>query len=81
MEEFSALLRGMEYPGPVTLELGRSLTASCGTYLTRVVDVKTNATGNYAILDGGIHHLVYYGQSMGMRRPPCGCWGPGTRRT
>ncbi len=76
LEEVSSLLEHMAYQGPKILELGRSIAASCGTYVTRVVDVKSNATGNYAILDGGIHHLVYYGQSMGMRRPPLELLGP-----
>ena len=52
------------------MELGRSLVASCGTYLTRVVDAKEVAGQRYAIVDGGMHQLVYYGQSMAMRRPP-----------
>ena len=51
------------------LETGRSLTASCGFYLTRVVDMKNNKNGNHIILDGGINHLVYYGQTMAMRLP------------
>ena len=51
------------------LEAGRSITASCGTYLTKVVDMKNNKNGNHVILDGGINHLVYYGQTMAMRLP------------
>lgn len=42
---------------------------AAGTYVTRVVDRKTNQSQNYAIVDGGIHQLVYFGQSMAMRRP------------
>lgn len=53
----------------VSLEIGRSIAASCGSYLTKVVDMKTNKYGNYAILDGGINHLVYYGQTMAMKIP------------
>ena len=53
----------------VLLEIGRGIAASCGYYLTSVVDMKTNKNGNYAILDGGINHLVYYGQTMAMRIP------------
>lgn len=53
----------------VSLEIGRSIAASCGTYLTSVVDLKTNKNGNFALVDGGIHHLVYYGQTMAMRIP------------
>lgn len=53
----------------VVLELGRSIAASCGTYVTRVVDVKNNKGQKYAIVDGGIHQLVYYGQMMAMKKP------------
>ena len=67
--EFSELLQPLLERVPVKLELGRSIAASCGTYLTRVVDAKTNRGENYAILDGGIHHLVYYGQTMAMKLP------------
>lgn len=69
-QELSTLLETMGFSGELTLELGRGVTACCGTYVTRVVDVKSNKAGNFAIVDGGIHHLVYYGQSMGMRCPP-----------
>ena len=53
----------------IKIELGRSLVASCGFYLTSVVDLKENKYGNNAILDGGMNHLVYYGQTMAMRIP------------
>lgn len=53
----------------VSLEIGRSIVASCGYYFTKVVDMKTNQNGNFVIMDGGIHHLVYYGQTMAMKIP------------
>lgn len=53
----------------ISLEIGRSIAASCGSYFTKVVDMKTNKNGNFTIVDGGIHHLVYYGQTMAMRIP------------
>ena len=53
----------------IYIELGRSIAASCGSYYTKVVDMKTNKNGNHVILDGGINHLVYYGQTMAMRIP------------
>lgn len=53
----------------ISLEIGRSIAASCGSYLTKVVDMKTNKNGNFTIVDGGIHQLVYYGQTMAMRIP------------
>ena len=68
---FSDLLAGLKCGAKVTLELGRSIAASCGTYLTRVVDVKRNKNQNYAIVDGGMHQMVYYGQSMAMQLPDC----------
>lgn len=70
LEEFSQLLQTLAFSGTITLELGRSLVAHCGTYFTQVVDAKRNHNQNYAIVDGGIHQLVYYGQSMAMKLPP-----------
>lgn len=53
----------------VTIELGRYITALCGKYVTRVVDVKKNQGINYAITNGGIHHLGYHGQIFGIKFP------------
>ena len=53
----------------VLLEIGRSIAASCGNYLTTVVDLKSNQNGNFAIVDGGINHLVYYGSTLAMKIP------------
>ena len=69
MKEFSALLSGMEFKGTITLEIGRSIAASCGTYLTKVVDTKINCGERYAIVDGGMNQIVYYGQFMAMKHP------------
>lgn len=69
LQEFSQCLNKMKYQGKIILELGRSIVASCGSYLTSVVDMKTNKNGNYALLDGGMHHMVYYGQMMAMKHP------------
>ena len=73
---FRALLGSLRCGARVTLELGRSIAADCGTYLTRVVDVKRNRGENYAIVDGGMHQLAYYGQSMAMRHPYCHVFPP-----
>ena len=64
---FSELLRNMTHHPKVTLELGRSIAASCGTYYTHIVDLKRNQEQNYALVDGGMHHLVYFGQHMAMK--------------
>ena len=71
LKEFSEVINNIDYDGKIILELGRAIAASCGYYITKVVDKKTNKDQNYAILDGGIHHLVYYGQSMAMKLPKC----------
>ncbi|MEI3412825.1 MAG: hypothetical protein V8Q57_06260 [Blautia sp.] len=44
------------------LEMGRYLAYLCGFYLTSIVDMKVNHEQSYAIVDGGINHLNYYGQ-------------------
>lgn len=69
LRKFSDLLGKLKFEGTIALELGRSLAASCGSYFTRVVDSKHNQAGNYAIVDGGIHQLAYYGQFMAMKHP------------
>ncbi len=66
LSQFSALLENLAFQGQITLEMGRAIAASCGTYVTKVVDRKTNHSGNFAIVDGGMHQLVYYGQFMAM---------------
>lgn len=53
----------------LTVEMGRFLSAECGSYITRVVDCKENKGIHYAIVDGGMHHLNYFGQIMGMKIP------------
>ncbi len=54
----------------LTIEMGRFFAATCGTYLTKVVDTKVNCGINYAICDGGMNQLKYYGQTMAMQVPP-----------
>lgn len=53
----------------IALELGRSIAASCGQYYTHIVDIKRNKGQNYILIDGGMHHLVYFGQHMAMKHP------------
>ena len=56
-------------PYRVVLELGRFFAFSCGQYLTTIEDIKINEGRKYCIVDGGIHHLNYFGQNMAMRVP------------
>ncbi|MFI6325140.1 type III PLP-dependent enzyme [Nonomuraea sp. NPDC050556] len=41
----------------VRIEPGRALTAYCGSYVTRVIDVKRVHGEMFAVLHGGTHHL------------------------
>lgn len=52
-----------------TLEIGRHFAAPCGSYITKVVDIKSNNGKNYCLVDGGIHHVNYYGRMLGMNVP------------
>lgn len=53
----------------ISIELGRFLTWDCGYYMTRIMDIKHTAGTGFVIVDGGIHHINYYGQMMGMKKP------------
>ena len=53
----------------ITFEYGRYIAATCGKYFTGVADVKTNDGTNFAILDGGLHQITYYGSMAGMKVP------------
>jgi len=53
----------------LTIEMGRFFASECGHYLTSVIDTKTNCGANFAIVDGGMHHVNYLGGMMGMRIP------------
>lgn len=68
LAEFAELFRESG-PYEVIFEMGRFLTASCGYYLTRIVDQKRNDAVHVCIVDGGIHHVNYYGQNMAMKTP------------
>ena len=54
---------------PLGVEMGRYIVSSCGSYFTSVKDLKNNYGTQYAILDGGIHHVKYFGQIMAMHTP------------
>ena len=53
----------------LTVEMGRFYTAECGFYLTTAMDCKDHDGQHYCIVDGGMNHLNYLGQIMGMKRP------------
>lgn len=67
LEELNEML--FDFKLPICIELGRFIVAKCGLYASRICDLKQNGGVNYAILDGGINHLNYFGQIMGMKVP------------
>lgn len=64
-------LSGMKWKCDITIEMGRAFSASCGYYMTTVLDIKRNKNKNYCIVDGGIHQINYDGQIRGMYQPVC----------
>ena len=44
--------------GRVLLEPGRWIAGPCGAYVARVLEIKVSQGVRFAVLDGGIHHLV-----------------------
>ncbi len=64
--DVEALGRGLDallaahpwFQGDLILEPGRYLAAPCGVYLVRVVRVKESRGQRFAILEGGINHLL-----------------------
>lgn len=69
LKDFMEFIRQMKFQGKLTLEMGRFLTADCGSFLTTLVERKETGGQIYGIVDGGIHHINYYGQTMAMKLP------------
>lgn len=72
LQQFSDKLNDIRGKYVITLEMGRYMAATCGIYLSRIADLKKNNGQNYCIIDGGINHLNYYGQTMAMKFPKTG---------
>ena len=69
LSEFSKMLEEMTFRTEIVLEIGRGIAANCGRYYTHIVDIKQNKGRNYVLVDGGMHHIVYFGQSMAIKQP------------
>lgn len=70
IKEIAPILQRVAEKVELTIEMGRFYTAGCGYYFSTVEDLKTSNDGtNYAILDGGMNHLSYLGQTMGLKVP------------
>jgi len=65
------------------IEPGRSVTAYCGWYLTRVLDVKRSHGQAFAVVAGGTHHLrtpAAKGHDQPCTVIPVAAWAPGWPR-
>ena len=70
LKELCGFLQDAAETCSLTVEMGRFIASSCGYYLTKACDVKRSDDNmNWCILDGGINHLNYLGQMMGMMVP------------
>lgn len=69
LKELVAYVKELNPQYRITFELGRFFVAESMQYLTTVEDIKRTADINICLVDGGIHHLNYYGQNMAMRVP------------
>ena len=69
LRELYDSLMSMNFKGRISLEMGRYIAASCGSYITKIMDMKRNHGTNYLICDGGIHQVNYFGQMMAMKLP------------
>lgn len=69
IEEFSALIAESKFK--YTIELGRYIAAPLASYVTKIMDAKDSGDGKsrYCLIDGGINHINYFGQMMGMKVP------------
>lgn len=69
MKELAPVLEEVKSWCELTVEMGRFFVSECGYYLAKVMDIKSNKDTNYCILDGGMNHVNYLGQIMGMKVP------------
>lgn len=53
----------------LSIEMGRFVASECGYYMTRIADIKHSSDTDWCITDGGINHISYLGQMMGMKIP------------
>ena len=69
LKELVPALKELAKKTELTIEMGRFFASECGYYLSRVMDIKSANGVNYCLIDGGINHINYYGQIMGMKVP------------
>ncbi|MBO4857144.1 MAG: alanine racemase [Treponema sp.] len=67
LESVSLLFKDSKYN--FVIELGRYIASPCGKYVTKISDLKGDEKNHFCLIDGGINHINYYGQMMGMKNP------------
>lgn len=68
IEEVSKAFAKSDNKREIVYEAGRFIAAYCGKYYTSIVDIKNTNGTQFCIVDGGINHLNYYGQTMAMKK-------------
>ncbi len=69
LKELTDDLERVSEEAELSIEMGRFIASSCGYYMTTICDIKRSADTNWCIVDGGINHVNYLGQMMGMKVP------------
>lgn len=67
LEAFSKIIENSKFN--YVIELGRYIASPCAKYITKIMDLKGSDKNDYCFIDGGINHINYYGQIMGMKVP------------
>ena len=81
---YGQALAGLAQPWEtLRIEPGRAVTAYCGYYVSRVLDIKRSQGETFAVIAGGTHHLrtpAAKGHDQPFAVVPGGNWPPGLPR-
>lgn len=69
LKNLSDDLKKVKETAELSVEMGRFIASSCGYYMTSICDIKNSGDTTWVIIDGGINHINYLGQMMGMKVP------------
>lgn len=69
LKELADDLKKVNEVAELSVEMGRFIASNCGYYITKICDIKHSSDTNWCIVDGGINHVNYLGQMMGMKVP------------
>ena len=69
LEKTAPMIRALSERHSLSIEMGRFMASSCGCYETAVMDIKHTDGVDYILVDGGTHHMKYYGPNAAMKVP------------